>query len=105
MSVNDTIVGVQFFSGNPTRFLLVHSNRTTFCVGIGPMYSDAGLVGAMIVVEGEAAGKVVPAVVAALRSVSVTEVDVAAAKKNLIADVLDVQGNSASLLEDIGTQV
>jgi len=73
--------------------------------GIGPMYSDAGLVGAMIVVEGEAAGKVVPAVVAALRSVSVTEEDVAAAKKNLIADVLDVQGNSASLLEDIGTQL
>eukprot|EP00088_Acartia_fossae_P015819 TRINITY_DN18764_c0_g1_i1.p1 TRINITY_DN18764_c0_g1~~TRINITY_DN18764_c0_g1_i1.p1 ORF type:complete len:442 (+),score=157.97 TRINITY_DN18764_c0_g1_i1:38-1363(+) len=72
---------------------------------IGPMYSDAGLLGAMVVAEGSAAGKVVSAVAATLRSISVTDADVAAAKKNLIADVLEVMGNSASLLEDIGTQV
>ena len=69
------------------------------------MYSDAGLLGAMIVADGASAGKVVQAVAAALRSASVTEADVAAAKKNLIADVLDVQASPASLLEDIGTQV
>jgi predicted Zn-dependent peptidase len=69
------------------------------------MYSDSGLLGALIVAEGGAAGKVVSAVAAALRSASVTEAEVAAAKKNLIADVLSVQDNAASLIEDIGTQV
>jgi len=72
---------------------------------IGPMYSDAGMLGALVVAEGGAAGKVVSAVASVLRSVSVSEAEVTAAKKNLIADVLDVQGNAASLLEDIGTQV
>jgi len=72
---------------------------------IGPMYSDAGLLGAMIVAEGGAAGKVVDAVAAVLRSAAVTEGEVAAAKNNLIADVLSVQGSAASLIEDIGTQV
>ena len=69
------------------------------------MYSDAGLLGAMIVAEGGAAGKVVDAVAAVLRSAAVTEGEVAAAKNNLIADVLSVQGSAASLIEDIGTQV
>merc|ERR1712037_594883 len=72
---------------------------------IGPMYSDAGLLGAMVVAEAGAAGKVVSAVAATLRSAAVTETEVAAAKKNLIADVLSVQGSTASLIEDIGTQV
>ena len=69
------------------------------------MYSDAGLLGAMVVAEAGAAGKVVSAVAAALRSAAVTEAEVTAAKKNLIADVLSVQGSTASLIEDIGTQV
>lgn len=72
---------------------------------IGPMYSDAGLLGALVVAEAGAAGKVVAAVAAALRSASVTEAEVAAAKRNLIADVLSVQGSAANLVEDIGTQV
>jgi len=72
---------------------------------IGPMYSDAGLLGAMVVAEAGAAGKVVSAVAATLRSAAVTEAEVTAAKKNLIADVLSVQGSTASLIEDIGTQV
>jgi ubiquinol-cytochrome c reductase core subunit 2 len=77
-----------------------------FAVGaIGPMYSDAGLLGAMIVAEGSAAGKVTAAVAAAIRSISVTEAEVAAAKKNLIADVMEMQGSPATLLEDIGSQV
>ena len=69
------------------------------------MYSDAGLLGAMIVAEGSAAGKVTAAVAAAIRSISVNEGEVAAAKKNLIADVLEMQSSPATLLEDIGTQV
>jgi len=72
---------------------------------IGPMYSDAGLLGAMVIADSGSAGKIVPAIAAALRSVSVTEAEVAAAKKNLIADVLNVQDNALSLVEDIGTQV
>jgi len=72
---------------------------------IGPMYSDGGLLGAMVIADSGSAGKIVPAVAAALRSVSVTEAEVAAAKKNLIADVLNVQDNALSLVEDIGTQV
>jgi ubiquinol-cytochrome c reductase core subunit 2 len=77
-----------------------------YAVGaIGPMYSDAGLLGAMIVAEGSAAGKVTAAVAAAIRSISVTEAEVAAAKKNLIIDVLEMQSSPATLLEDIGTQV
>ena len=72
---------------------------------IGSLYSDAGLLGAMVVCEAASAGKIVSAVVAALRSATVTEAEVAAAKKNLIADVYAVQGTAASLVEDIGTQV
>jgi len=71
---------------------------------LGPMYSDAGMLGALVIAEASSAGKVVSAVAAALRSVSVTEAEVAAAKKNLISDVLSFQGNSANLLEDMGTQ-
>jgi len=72
---------------------------------IGSLYSDAGLLGAMVVCEASAAGKIVSAVAAALRSATVTEAEVAAAKKNLLADVYAVQGTAASLVEDIGTQV
>jgi len=72
---------------------------------IGPMYSDAGMLGALVIADGSAAGKVVSAVAAALRSASVSEAEVNAAKRNLIADVLSVQGNAASLIEDVGTQV
>jgi len=71
---------------------------------VGPMYSDAGMLGALVISEAGSAGKVVSAVAAALRSVSVTEAEVASAKKNLISDILSFQGNSANLLEDIGTQ-
>ena len=84
--------------------LIVLVTRTIF-LAIGPMYSDAGLLGAMVVAEAGAAGKVVSAVAATLRSAAVTEAEVTAAKKNLIADVLSVQGSTASLIEDIGTQV
>lgn len=69
------------------------------------MYSDGGLLGAMVITEAGAAGKVISAVAAVLRSVSVTEAEVVAAKNNLIADVLEIQGSTASLVEDIGTQV
>jgi predicted Zn-dependent peptidase len=72
---------------------------------IGNLYSDAGLLGAMVVCEASAAGKIVSAVAAALRSANVTEAEVAAAKKNLLADVYAIQGTAASLVEDIGTQV
>ncbi len=76
-----------------------------FISAIGNLYSDAGLLGAMVVCEASAAGKIVSAVAAALRSANVTEAEVAAAKKNLLADVYAIQGTAASLVEDIGTQV
>jgi len=81
------------------------ASASSHAVGaLGPMYSDAGMLGALIISEASSAGKVVSAVAAALRSVSVTDAEVAAAKKNLISDVLSFQGISANLLEDIGTQ-
>ncbi len=76
-----------------------------FISAIGNLYSDAGLLGAMVVCEASAAGKIVSAVAAALRRANVTEAEVAAAKKNLLADVYAIQGTAASLVEDIGTQV
>merc|ERR1719470_519870 len=50
-------------------------------------YSDAGLLGAMVVTEAASAGKVVGAIAAALRSATVSEEEVAAAKKIMLADV------------------
>ena len=40
---------------------------------VGQMYSDAGLLGAMVVCEASSAGKVVGAVAAALRSAQASE--------------------------------
>lgn len=68
-------------------------------------YSDAGLLGAMIVCEAEAAGKVVGAVAAAIRSVNVTDEDVAAAKKNMTADVYSMLESPLCVAENIGSQV
>jgi predicted Zn-dependent peptidase len=88
------------------KYPLFVKNTICACIpAIGSLYSDGGLLGAMVVCEASAAGKIVSAVAAALRSASVTEAEVAAAKKNLLADVYAVQGSAASLLEDIGTQV
>lgn len=91
-----------------SHFLIPSQRKQRFffyCSAIGSLYSDAGLLGAMVVCEAAAAGKIVSAVAAALRSATVTETEVAASKKNLMADVYAVQGTAASLVEDIGTQV
>ena len=69
------------------------------------MYSDTGLIGAMVVAEAAAAGAVVEAVVAAVRSASVTEEEVARAKKNLLTDIYSIYEKSTSKVEDIGAQV
>merc|ERR1712098_440768 len=73
--------------------------------GIGNIYSDSGLIGAMVVSEAAVAGKVVDAVASALRNITVTEEDVAAAKKNILVDVYAALENPATQVEDIGTQV
>jgi len=52
-------------------------------------YSDAGLLGAMIACESRVAGQVLESVVAALRSISVTEDELAAAKKAIRIDLED----------------
>merc|ERR1712112_538167 len=65
---------------------------------IGQMYSDAGLLGAMVVCEAVSAGKIVGAVAAALRSAQVTDEEVAAAKKNMLEAPLNQ-------IENMGSQV
>jgi len=73
--------------------------------GIGNIYSDSGLIGAMIVSDAAAAGKVVEVVTSVLRNCSVTEEEVAAAKKNILVDVYTTLESPALRIEDIGTQV
>ena len=69
------------------------------------MYSDAGLLGALVLTEASAAGKVVGAVAAALRSASVTEEQVAAAKKNMLADIYTLLEDPTQQVENMGAQV
>merc|ERR1711893_265094 len=72
--------------------------------GICQMYSDAGLVGALVVSEAASAGKAVSAVVSALRSVSVTDEQVAGAKNRLLADLYTLLENPLDLIENMGAQ-
>merc|ERR1719410_186403 len=73
--------------------------------GICQMYSDAGLVGALIVSEAGSAGKAVSAVVSALRSVSVTEEQVAGAKNQLLADIYTLMEDPLQTVENMGVQL
>jgi len=52
-------------------------------------YSDAGLLGAMIACESQVAGQALESVVAALRSINVTEEELAAAKRAITIDLED----------------
>ena len=105
---------------------------------VGQMYSDAGLLGAMVVCEASSAGKVVGAVAAALRNAQaskcfmtsllfhnywfswlpfhgipktdawikqVTDEEVAAAKKNMLADVYTMLEAPLNQIENMGSQV
>jgi predicted Zn-dependent peptidase len=72
---------------------------------LGQMYSDAGLLGAMVICEAASAGKVVGAVAAALRSAKVTDEEVAAAKKNMLADVYTMLEAPLNQIENMGSQV
>ena len=58
-----------------------------------------------MVAEAGAAGAVVESVVAAVRSASVTEEEVARAKNNLLTDIYSVYEKSAARVEDIGAQI
>ena len=74
-------------------------------LGICQSYSDAGLLGAMVVTEAASAGKVVAAVAAALRTASVTDEEVAAAKKIMLADVYTLLEDPLQQVENMGAQV
>lgn len=83
-------------------------NRSAFnyvLLAICQTYSDAGLLGAMVVTEAASAGKVVGAVAAALRSATVTEEEVAAAKKIMLADVYTLLEDPLQQVENMGAQV
>ena len=69
------------------------------------MYSDAGLLGGLVVSEAATAGKAVGAVVAALRSLTVTETQVAGAKKQLLADIYTLMEDPLQTVENMGVQV
>jgi len=72
---------------------------------VSHMYSDGGLLGAMIVSDAASAGKVVEGVAAAIRSANVTDEEVAAAKKKLLVDIYSIYEESANRAEDIGAQI
>lgn len=72
--------------------------------GIHNSYSDAGLVGAFIAADAAQAGKAVAATVAALRSLSVTEDEVAAAKKALQVDLAEAFEDPMQQAESFGAQ-
>merc|ERR1712080_586767 len=71
---------------------------------IGQMY-HAGLLGAMIIADAAQAGKVVETVAATIRTATVSDEEVAAAKKNLLTDIYSIYENSANRAEDIGAQI
>jgi len=98
---------VKYSAGAGKLSAAVNAATSANCAvsGIGNIYSDAGLIGAMIVADGAAAGKVVGTVASALRNCSVTEEEVAAAKKNILVDVYTTLESPALRIEDIGTQV
>jgi len=73
--------------------------------GICQMYSDAGLLGGLVVSEAASAGKAVSAVVSALRSVSVTEEQVAGARKQLLADIYTLMEDPLQTVENMGVQL
>merc|ERR1711879_208756 len=73
--------------------------------GVCQMYSDAGLIGALVVSEAASAGKAISAVVSALRSASVTEEQVAGAEKQLLSDVYTLMEDPLQLVENMGVQV
>jgi len=73
--------------------------------GICQLYSDAGLVGALVVSDAESAGKAVSGVVSALRGASVTDEQVAGAKKQLLADVYSVMEDPLQMVENMGVQL
>jgi len=73
--------------------------------GVCQMYSDAGLLGGLVVAEAASAGKAVSAVVSALRSVSVTEEQVAGAKNQLLADIYTLMEDPLQTVENMGVQL
>jgi len=66
-------------------------------------YQDSGLAGALITCEPAIAGNVVAEVMAALRSVSVTEEELQAAKKVLRMDMAECMLNSENLVETLAS--
>jgi len=81
------------------------SSANSAVSSLGLMYSDSSLLGAMIVSEAGAAGKVVGAVASAIRNITVTEEEVEAAKKNLLTDIYTMYESPAMQIETYGSQV
>jgi hypothetical protein len=64
-------------------------------------YSDSALVGGVVTAKGKDAGKAVEALAAALRSASVTEAELAGAKKKLIGQTMKQVGCSLSFAQSL----
>jgi len=93
------------YSSGQGKLVLAAGSESASVSAIGQMYSDSGLLGAMVVAEAGAAGKVVESVAAALRGASVTDEEVEAAKKNMLADVYSELESPLSQVENIGSQI
>merc|ERR1712123_51936 len=92
-------------TGGNVAYVAIAAGGNAAVSGICQSYSDAGLLGAMVVTEAASAGKVVAAVAAALRTASVTDEEVAAAKKIMLADVYTLLEDPLQQVENMGAQV
>jgi ubiquinol-cytochrome c reductase core subunit 2 len=98
---------VKYSSGQGRLTAAAASATSANCAvsALGQIYSDSGLLGAMVVSEAGAAGKAVGAVANAIRNATVTEEDVAAAKKNMLVEVYSMLEAPLNQIENIGSQV
>merc|ERR1719393_992241 len=103
-------------SGPSVKYVATHGGRVLSAAaasvggnvaasGVCQMYSEAGLIGALVVAEAASAGKAVGAVVSALRGASVTDEQVAGAKKQLLADVYTLMEDPLQMVENMGVQL
>ena len=72
--------------------------------GINCTYDSSGLTGAFVVCNSKVAGKVVNETVAALRNLTITSEEVAAAKKAVLVDHAENIQNPVSAVEALGVQ-
>jgi len=93
------------YSSGQGKLVSAAGSESCAVSAIGQMYSDSGLLGALVVAPAGEAGRVVENVAAALRSAAVTDEEVEAAKKNMLADVFTMLESPLNQVENYGSQI